>query len=158
LLHKRLSISYGAKAQLTPYANTSELLDKYHKRCIQEIVGLLLYYARAVNNKLVVALSAIATRQSCATIATIQAVQLLLDYVATYPSDGIIYQASDIVLVPTWMQDFSTKLTPTVAQVHTSSSQRTSHFCGSMVLFSQLPKSSSLLWHWPPNLNLQPFL
>jgi hypothetical protein len=45
-----------------------------------------------------VALSAIAGRQSCATIATKQAVHLLLDYVATYPSDGIIYQASDMVL------------------------------------------------------------
>ena len=45
-----------------------------------------------------VALSAIATRQSCATLATEQAVHLLLDYVATYPSDGIVYRASDMVL------------------------------------------------------------
>jgi hypothetical protein len=59
---------------------------------------LLLYYVRAVNNKLLVALSAIAARQSCATVATKQAVHLLLDYVATYPSNGIIYQASDMVL------------------------------------------------------------
>jgi hypothetical protein len=42
-----------------------------------------------------VALSAIAAQQSCATVATEQAVHLLLD---TYPSDGIIYQASDMVL------------------------------------------------------------
>jgi hypothetical protein len=53
---------------------------------------------RAVDNKLLVALSAIATRQSFATIATKQAVHLLLDYVATYPSNGIIYQVSDMVL------------------------------------------------------------
>jgi hypothetical protein len=45
-----------------------------------------------------VALSAIAAQQSCATVATEQAVHLLLDYVATYPSDGIIYRASDMVL------------------------------------------------------------
>jgi hypothetical protein len=45
-----------------------------------------------------VALSAIAAQQSCATIATKQAVHPLLDYVATYPSNGIIYQASDMVL------------------------------------------------------------
>jgi hypothetical protein len=68
------------------------------KRCIQEIVGLLLYYTPAVNNKLLVALSAIAARQSSATIATKQAVHLLLDYVATYPSNGIISRASDMVL------------------------------------------------------------
>jgi hypothetical protein len=79
-------------------ANTSEQLDLHQKRNIQEIVELLLYYARAVNNKLLVALSAIAAQQSCATIATKQAVHLLLDYVATYPSDGIIYSSSDMAL------------------------------------------------------------
>jgi hypothetical protein len=59
---------------------------------------LLLYYARAVDNKLLVALSAIAARQSCATVATKQAVHLLVDYVATYLSDSIIYQSSDMIL------------------------------------------------------------
>ncbi len=89
--YKCLPISYGAKAQLTPEADTSELLDKHRKHRIQEIVGLLPYYAQAVDNKLLVALSAIAAHQSYATVATEQAVHLLLDYVATYPSDGIIY-------------------------------------------------------------------
>jgi hypothetical protein len=88
---KCLPIPYGAKAQLVPDSNTSELLGKHCKHHIQEIVSLLLYYSWAVNNKLLVALSAIAAQQSCATIATEQAVHLLLDYVATYPSDGIIY-------------------------------------------------------------------
>jgi hypothetical protein len=83
--HKCLPIAYGAKAQLTPTANTSERLGVYQKCCIQEIVGLLLYYARVVFKKLLVALSAIAARQSRATVATKQAVHLLLDYVATYP-------------------------------------------------------------------------
>jgi hypothetical protein len=98
LPNKCLPISCSAKAQLTPDADTSELLDKHRKCCIQEIVGLLLYYAWAVNNKLLVALNAIATQQSCATVATEQAVHLLLDYVATYPSDSIIYGASNMVL------------------------------------------------------------
>jgi hypothetical protein len=98
LPQKCLLIAYGAKAQLTPMAVTSEQFDLHQKCCIQEIVGLLLYYAQVVNNKLLVDLSAIATRQSCATVATKQAVHLLLDYVATYPSDGIIYQARDMVL------------------------------------------------------------
>jgi hypothetical protein len=59
LPHKCLPIAYGAKAQLTPDTNTSELLNKHRKSRIQEIVDLLLYYARAVDNKLF-ALSAIA--------------------------------------------------------------------------------------------------
>jgi hypothetical protein len=59
---------------------------------------LLFYYARAVGSKLLLALSAIAARQSCTTVATKQALHLLLDYVASYPSDGIIYQSSDMIL------------------------------------------------------------
>jgi hypothetical protein len=55
-----LPISYGAKSQLTPKSDTSTLLDDKCKHRIQEIVGSLLYYARAVDNKLLVALSAIA--------------------------------------------------------------------------------------------------
>ncbi len=58
----------------------------------------LLYYARAVDNKILVALSAIAARQAKAIVATEQAVDLLLYYVATYPNDGIVYQASTMIL------------------------------------------------------------
>jgi hypothetical protein len=43
--HKCLPITYGAKTQLTPTADTSEQLNLHQKRHIQEIVGLLLYYA-----------------------------------------------------------------------------------------------------------------
>jgi hypothetical protein len=79
-------------------ADTSEHLNVHHKCHIQGIVGLLHYYARAVNNKLLVALNAIIACKSCATVATEQAVHLLLDYVATYPSDGIIFRSSDMIL------------------------------------------------------------
>jgi len=98
--YKCLPISYGAKAQLTPEADSSEPLNKHRKHRIQEIVGSLLYYAQAVDNKLLVVLSAsaIAARQAYATVATEQAVHLLLDYVATYPADGIVYRSSDMVL------------------------------------------------------------
>ena len=55
-----LPIFYGAKTQLTPEVDTSALLDDDRKHQIQEIAGSLLYYACAVDNKLLVALSAIA--------------------------------------------------------------------------------------------------
>jgi hypothetical protein len=45
-----------------------------------------------------VVLSAIAARQANATVVTEQAVNLLLDYVATYPNDGIVYRASNMIL------------------------------------------------------------
>ena len=62
------------------------------------IVGSLLYYARAVNNKLLFPLGTIAEQQSSATTITNQEVGQLLDYVATYPNDGIAYRASSMVL------------------------------------------------------------
>jgi hypothetical protein len=65
---------------------------------LQEIVGSLLYNARVVDNKLLVALSTITACQVKATIATEQAVNLLLNYVAIYPNDSIVYQASNIIL------------------------------------------------------------
>jgi hypothetical protein len=58
--HKCLPIAYDAKAHLTLDADTSELLDEHCKRHIQEIVGSLLYYVWAVDNKLLVSLSAVA--------------------------------------------------------------------------------------------------
>ena len=58
----------------------------------------LLFYGRAVDNKLLVALNAIGSQQAQATEATNEAVATLLDYVVTYPDDGILYQASDTIL------------------------------------------------------------
>jgi hypothetical protein len=95
---KCLPITYGAKAQLIPVPDTSELLDANCKRHLQEIIGALLNNARVVNNKLLVALSAITARQSNATVATEQVVNLLLDYVATYPNNGIAYQSSNMII------------------------------------------------------------
>ena len=51
-----------------------------------------------MNNKLLVALSAIGSQQAAATEATNEAVHQLLDYCATYPDDGILYRSSDMVL------------------------------------------------------------
>jgi hypothetical protein len=157
-LHKCLPIAYPAKAQLTLTANTSEQLNLHQTRCIQEIVGLLLYYAQAGINKLFVALSAIAARQLCATEATEQAVHLLLYYVAIYPSDGIIYQSSDMILCAHSDAGF---LNETISRSCTGPHiflSENEPFRILTVPFSQLPKLSSLLWRQPPNLNLQPFL
>jgi hypothetical protein len=66
--------------------------------CVQEIVGSFLYYPRAVDNKLFIALSANVACQAKATIAIEQAVDLLLNYVATYPNDGIVYYTSGMIL------------------------------------------------------------
>eukprot|EP00804_Cyclotella_cryptica_P025032 CCRYP_015948-RA/>CCRYP_015948-RA protein AED:0.28 eAED:0.33 QI:0/0/0/0.75/1/1/4/0/587 len=82
----------------TPDKDTSDLLDDNGIKRIQGIVGALLYYARAVDNKLLYTLSDIGSDQAAATTRTNQKVHQLLDYCATYPNDGITFRASDMVL------------------------------------------------------------
>ena len=53
---------------------------------------------REVNNKLLVALSAIGSQKAAATEATSEAIEQLLYYVATYPNDGILFRKSDMIL------------------------------------------------------------
>ena len=62
------------------------------------VVRALLYYGRAVDNTILTALSAIGSQQSKATENTKKAINMLLDYCATYPNDGIKYRSSDMVL------------------------------------------------------------
>ena len=57
-----------------------------------------MYYDLAVGNKLLVGLSAINSQQAAATQRTDESIDQILDYCATYPSDGILYRYSDMVL------------------------------------------------------------
>jgi hypothetical protein len=91
-------IVYGQKTQFTLDKDTlASLLPECIKR-VQKIIRSLLYYAWAVDNKPLVSLNAISARQAKATIHTGQLVKTLLNYVATYPNNGIVYRASDMVL------------------------------------------------------------
>ncbi len=54
-------------------------------------IGSLLYYARAVDNELLVALNAISAHQAKATIHMEQLMETLLNYIATYPNNCIVY-------------------------------------------------------------------
>ena len=61
-------------------------------------MGEVLFYGRAVDKKMLVSLNAIVTQQSSATESTNEAIDHLLDYVATYPNDFIVYRAINMVL------------------------------------------------------------
>ena len=65
---------------------------------VQAIVGALLYYARAVNNRLLLGVSAIVSQQTATTEQNAAEIYQLLDYVATYPDGGIIYRYSDMIM------------------------------------------------------------
>ena len=96
--HIHIEIHYGANVQLTHKEDVSPKMYKTGILRVQSIVGAALFNGRAVDNKILVAINSIGTQQALATEATNDAVHQLLDYLATYPDDGILYQASDMIL------------------------------------------------------------
>ena len=97
--HKHRPIDYGAIQQIVQPTNTSPLLNEKGIKRIQGIVGALLYVGREVNKKLLEALSAIGAQQAAEKEDTAAAIEQLIDYVATYPNDGILFRKSDMILV-----------------------------------------------------------
>ena len=57
-----------------------------------------MYYAREVHRRLLVGLNTIGSQQAAATEKTAAVIDQILDYVATYPNNGITYRASDMIL------------------------------------------------------------
>ena len=96
--HPHSPPNYGAKQQFTEAADDSELLDAKEKKFIQEVVGTLLYYSRAVDCTMLAALGSIATQQAKPTKNTMTKVKQLLDYAATHPHAAVTYRASEMVL------------------------------------------------------------
>jgi hypothetical protein len=91
-------IQYGTKVQLTKDPDTSPKLSPAQIKHIQQVVGTLLYYSRAVDPTLAAALSTIASQQTNGTQAVLDACKQLLDYVASHPNASIRYCASDMIL------------------------------------------------------------
>jgi hypothetical protein len=85
---KTALIQYGAQVQRVKVDTTQPLTPREIIH-VQDIVGTLLYYARAVDPTLLAALSAIAACQSNSTRAVADACHQLLNYVATHPNAGI---------------------------------------------------------------------
>jgi hypothetical protein len=96
--HKHCEIIFGQTTQLTHIDPYSPPLSTEGVKRVQGIIGALLYYARAVNNKLLATLSTLSSQQSTATEATNVAMNQLLDYLATYPDDGTAYRARNMIL------------------------------------------------------------
>ena len=96
--YKHAPIMHGAKSQYAAGPDESPPLNSAGILRVQAIVCAPLFYARAVDNKLLVAISELGQQQSSATKATNDAIAQLLDYVATYPSDGITFCTRNMVL------------------------------------------------------------
>jgi len=83
---------------LADLPSTDPFLNAADTKCIQEVVGILLYYARAVDSNLLTASGTIATQQAKGTQAAMEAIMQLLNYCATHPDATIWYHASNMVL------------------------------------------------------------
>ena len=89
---------YGADAQSPlPHDDSRKLTDTEVKQ-VQKIVGSILYYARAVEMTVLMALSTIASEQTKGTKRTLEKAYQVLDYLATNPNAVVRFRASDMVL------------------------------------------------------------
>jgi hypothetical protein len=91
-------IKYGKDNQAPSPLDDSPLLDAAGKKRVQQIVGSFLYYARAVDPTILMALSEISSQQSAPTENTMKRVKQFLDYMWTHPDAIILYRASDMIL------------------------------------------------------------
>ena len=69
--HKCREVKYVSKTHLAPKEEKSKPINDAGIRRVQKIVGTLLWIGRAVNNKLLIALSAIGSQQASSTEDTI---------------------------------------------------------------------------------------
>ena len=91
-------IQYGQKIQYSDPPDTSEILPPDEINIVQQICGTFLYYAIAIDNTILPALSDISSQQSKATQNTAKHVTKLLNYLATNPDAEIKYRASGMQL------------------------------------------------------------
>jgi hypothetical protein len=89
---------FGPAAQEPIEQDTLPILPLHRIRRIQQIIGTILYYARAIDLTTLVALSSIAADQTQATEDTEKRVSHLLDYLHTHNDATVRYVASDMIL------------------------------------------------------------
>jgi hypothetical protein len=85
-------VQYAKAIDASPAATKNK--EKY----IRQVIGVLLYYGRAVNSTILVGLSSLAAAQAKPTKQTLSLVKWLLDYIATNPDTILTYKKSNRVL------------------------------------------------------------
>ena len=89
---------FGLDAQKPVEHDLLPVLPPDRIKRIQQIIGTIMYYARAVDLTTLVALSSIASEQTSATADTEKRVLQLLDYLHTHKDATLRYVASDMIL------------------------------------------------------------
>eukprot|EP00804_Cyclotella_cryptica_P024120 CCRYP_007338-RA/>CCRYP_007338-RA protein AED:0.33 eAED:0.33 QI:0/-1/0/1/-1/1/1/0/187 len=90
--------TYGAKQQFAESKDNPPLLNKTDKTFVQKIIGVFLYYARAVDCTMLPALGSLATQQSAPTRNTLSKIHHFLDSTISHPDAMTTYQANNMIL------------------------------------------------------------
>ena len=77
--HQHVAPTYGARVQFSEPEYNTLLLPEERIKLIQQVVGVFLYYAIAIDITLLVSLSDTGFEQSTASVKTMDEVQHLLD-------------------------------------------------------------------------------
>ncbi len=97
--HQHTIPTYRATVQYAKLEDTSRRLSPAEKKFIQEVIGVFLYFGRAVDSTMLTALSAIASAHAEPTEETMVRCKQFLNYAATHQDAVLTYKCSDVVLV-----------------------------------------------------------
>lgn len=89
---------YGRAVQQLATEDNTELLSAADTKFVQEVVGVIAYYARAVDPTMLTAVNKIGSTQARPTRAVMAETIHLLHYTATWPDAIIVYHASGMQL------------------------------------------------------------
>jgi hypothetical protein len=106
--HPYTTPTYGAKVQ---YADTiiDPNLTPEQKQFVQQVIGVFLFYGRAIDSTMLASIGSIACALSTSTWADLkQRVQHFLDYAASNPNAALVFKASDMHL---WIHTDASYLT-----------------------------------------------
>jgi hypothetical protein len=93
-----IPVVYGSKAPQMAKEDVSVPLSPADKTLVQQIVGVVLWYARGVDGTMLKAVNSVGSAQANPTEAVKAAAIHLLHYGHTYPNASITYRASDMIL------------------------------------------------------------
>jgi hypothetical protein len=88
--HPNVKKTYGAKEQFARLIDKTPLLDKAEKKFIQEVTGVFLFLAQAINGTILTLLSALASKKAAPTEATMETCLQFLDYTASQEDDIVL--------------------------------------------------------------------
>jgi hypothetical protein len=101
---------YGSQSQQTAEPNTSPQLSPDRVQRLQQIVGTILYYARAIDSSMLVALGTLAAAQTRATLDTEKHNTQFSDYAATNPTAAVRFIANAMCLTIQSDANYQSKL------------------------------------------------